>query len=104
MARPRASIRSGRAARRTHAGTAGDVGRARRDDRAAASAASLTRRTPAAYRIEVFGEPRAPWRSTVAQAIDDAISLGLASYDEERDEHYLAVPVALVSRPLSADC
>lgn len=47
------------------------------------------------YRIEVFGEPRAPWRGTVAEAMADAIRLELASWDDELQQHYLAVPVDL---------
>lgn len=45
------------------------------------------------YRIEVFGEPRAPWRSSPTGAMRDAIRLDLASWDEIRQEHFLAVPV-----------
>lgn len=45
------------------------------------------------YRIEVFGRPRAPWRRTPTDAMVDAISLGLSSYDESQRQHYLAVPV-----------
>ena len=51
------------------------------------------------YRVVVFGEPRSQWRDTAAQAMRDAIWLNLASYDEERDEHYLAVPVDLERSP-----
>lgn len=45
------------------------------------------------YRIEVFGRARAPWRNSAAEAMADAIRLDLASWDEERQEHFLAVPV-----------
>jgi hypothetical protein len=45
------------------------------------------------YRIEVFGQPRAPWRAYPSHAMDDAIRLGLASWDADRNEHFLAVPV-----------
>lgn len=45
------------------------------------------------YRIAVCGEPRAPWRDTPALALPDAIRLQLASYEEERGGHFLAVPV-----------
>lgn len=52
------------------------------------------------YRIEVFGEARAPWRYSAAEAMADAIRLDLTSWDEERQEHYLAVPVDMrVLRP-----
>lgn len=51
------------------------------------------------YRVVVFGEPRGPWRDTAALAMRDAIWLDLASYDEEQDEHYLAVPVELEKAP-----
>lgn len=50
------------------------------------------------WRVTVFGDPRADWRDSVQHAMDDAIRLGLASYDEERGEHYLAVPVDLEKR------
>ena len=45
------------------------------------------------YRIEVFGEGRAPWRRSVADAMADAIRLELASWDASLRQHYLAVPV-----------
>lgn len=45
------------------------------------------------YRIEVFGQPRAPWRASPAEAMADAVRLDLTSWDESRQEHYLAVPV-----------
>lgn len=41
-----------------------------------------------------------PWRSSKALAMDDARSEGLASYDEERREWYIAVPVSLESRKI----
>ncbi len=47
------------------------------------------------YRIEVFGQPRAPWRTSPAEAMVDAVRLDLASWDEARQEYYLAVPVDL---------
>jgi hypothetical protein len=47
------------------------------------------------YRIEVFGKPRSPWRLTVADAMADAVAAELASWDAERGEHFLAVPVEL---------
>ena len=46
----------------------------------------------------VFDKPRGEWRRSAQEALDDAITLGLASYDDERREHYLAVPVALEKR------
>ena len=55
-------------------------------------------KAPAEFRITVFGEPRGPWRSSRAAAMRDAIAAELASWNEERREHYLAVPVAMVSR------
>ena len=45
------------------------------------------------YRIEVFGTPRAPWRATASAALADAVALGLASWDQAQQEHFLAVPV-----------
>lgn len=51
----------------------------------------------ARYRIAVFGQPRSPWRSSIDEAMADAISLGLASYDHSEREWFLAVPVDLVT-------
>jgi hypothetical protein len=45
------------------------------------------------YRIVVFGRPRTPWRDSREVALADAIREGLASWDAERREHFLAVPV-----------
>jgi hypothetical protein len=50
------------------------------------------------YRLHVFGEFRGPWRDSFAEAKWDAIGDGLASYDEERGEYYLAVPVGVAQR------
>lgn len=50
------------------------------------------------YRIEVFGEARSPWRPSPAEAMEDAICLGLASWDEGAHEYYLAVPVDMAVR------
>lgn len=50
------------------------------------------------YRIVTFGTPRSPWRKTKDAAMGDAIRLHLASWDESRREHYLAVPVSMQSR------
>lgn len=52
------------------------------------------------YRIETFGEPRSTWRTSPAEAMADAIALDLASWDEVRQQHFLAVPVDMrVRRP-----
>lgn len=50
------------------------------------------------YRITTFGRPRAPWRRTMQEAVDDAIELGLASWDASRREWFLAVPVGLARK------
>lgn len=47
------------------------------------------------YRVCVFDDPKGEWRDTFQHAKDDAIRLGLASYDESRREYYLAVPVRI---------
>ena len=47
------------------------------------------------YRVKVFDEPRGEWRDSFDHALDDAILAGLASYDEDRREYYIAVPVAI---------
>ena len=51
----------------------------------------------ARYRIAVFGQPRSPWRSSIDEAIADAVELELASWDESKREWFLAVPVDLVT-------
>lgn len=50
------------------------------------------------YRIVVFGKARSPWRQSWDAALEDAIQAGLASWDESKQEHYLAVPVRMQSR------
>lgn len=52
--------------------------------------------------ITVFGEQRAPWRDKVAHAIEDAIALELASWDESQQQHFLAVPVAIRTEKIDA--
>jgi len=47
----------------------------------------------ARYRLTVANEPRAPWRATRAEVMADAIEQGLASWDDDRREWFLAVPV-----------
>lgn len=42
--------------------------------------------------------PRGPWRASRDRAMQDAIQKELASYDRQRREHYLAVPVIIESR------
>jgi len=49
------------------------------------------------YRITTFGRPRSPWRESVQEAVDDAVKLGLASWDASRREWFLAVPVELMT-------
>ena len=46
-------------------------------------------------RVVTFGKPREEWRSTRAEAMHDAVRLGLASWDQSRREYYLAVPVSI---------
>jgi hypothetical protein len=50
------------------------------------------------YRIAVFGRPRSPWRDSLDEAMADAVSLELASWDASRREWFLAVPVGLETR------
>ena len=47
------------------------------------------------FRLYCFGEPRGPVRDDHKEAMTDAIRAGLASWDAERREHYLAVPVEI---------
>ncbi|MEH3107168.1 MAG: hypothetical protein PGN09_07760 [Sphingomonas fennica] len=44
------------------------------------------------YRVTVFGQPRAPWRDEAQHAKQDAIDLGLASWDADKREWFIAVP------------
>lgn len=50
------------------------------------------------YRVTVFGEGRADWRRSYDEAKRDAIDLGLASWDGEQREWFLAVPVDVETR------
>ncbi len=50
------------------------------------------------YRVTAFGRPRAPWRDSMDEALDDAIALGLASWGASRREWFLAVPVGLARK------
>lgn len=50
------------------------------------------------YCIAVFDEPRTPWRTQRKDAMRDAIREKLASWDNEAREHYLAVPVSMLTR------
>lgn len=47
------------------------------------------------YRVTTFQRPRAPWRDTWTDAMQDARRMRLASYDHERNEYFLAVPVEI---------
>ncbi len=47
------------------------------------------------YRVTTFHRPRAPWRETWADAMRDTRRLRLTSYDHERNEYFLAVPVEI---------
>ncbi len=53
------------------------------------------------YQVRVFDEARSPWRCSYAEAKWDAIESGLASYDAERGEYYLAVPVEITRRRIA---
>ncbi|KPH60219.1 hypothetical protein ADT71_20615 [Novosphingobium sp. ST904] len=57
----------------------------------------------ARYRIAVFGQPRSPWRPSIDEAMADAIKLKLASWDESRQEWFLAVPVDLATGKAEED-
>ena len=47
------------------------------------------------FQLFSFGQARGPLRSSYDQAMTDAIRGGLASWDQERREHYLSVPVEI---------
>lgn len=73
-------------ARRLKIVVAGDLGSARRRPVPADTVAGWR------YRVTVFGKPRAPWRDARPHAVQDAIDLGLASWDDERRQWFIAVP------------
>lgn len=45
------------------------------------------------FRVIMFDEPKAPWRNTHAEAMDDAKALKLASWDASAREWFLSAPV-----------
>lgn len=47
---------------------------------------------PELFRVITLGEPRAPWRVSRDEAMQDAIALGLASWDPTKREWFLPVP------------
>lgn len=47
---------------------------------------------PELFRVIVFDEPRAPWRASRAEAMQDAIALELASWDGSKREWFVPVP------------
>lgn len=47
---------------------------------------------PELFRVIVFDEPRAPWRASRSEAMQDAIALELASWDRSKREWFLPVP------------
>lgn len=47
------------------------------------------------FRITAFGEPRAPWRDARQHAVDDAVALGLASWDAAAKEWFIPVPAEI---------
>jgi hypothetical protein len=49
------------------------------------------------HRVTVFDRPRGPWRETREQAMEDAVGQKLASWDETKREHFLAVPVDITT-------
>lgn len=50
------------------------------------------------HAVFTFGNRRSDWLPSQAAAMDEAIRLGLASYDASRREHYLAVPTSIRTR------
>lgn len=53
---------------------------------------------PEQFRIATLGKPRAPWRDSQEAAMNDAIRLNLASWDQSKRQHFLAVPVEMQRR------
>ena len=54
------------------------------------------------FRVRTLTGPRSDWLDTYQAAHDEAVRLGLASFDQSRREHYLAVPVSIESRDFDA--
>lgn len=52
------------------------------------------------FRVIAFGKPRAPWRLSREAAIDDAVALGLASWDQSKREWFVPVPADIERRRL----
>ena len=50
------------------------------------------------YRVAAFGRPHAPWRDGMEEALDDAIALGLVSWDASCREWFLAAPGGLARK------
>jgi hypothetical protein len=46
------------------------------------------------YRVVEFGQPKAPWRTTRQKALQDAVELGLGSYDEW-GQFYITIPAEI---------
>jgi hypothetical protein len=53
-------------------------------------------------RIAVFGRPRGSWRDSFEEAKADAVALKLAPWDAGKRDWFLAVPVEVQSRFVSA--
>ena len=49
------------------------------------------------FRISVLDQARSPWRNSREDSMRDAVALDLASWDAERREWFLAVPVQMHS-------
>lgn len=50
------------------------------------------------FRLKVFDEPRGPWLESREQVMAYAVKHDLASWDQSKREHYLAVPVGMERR------
>lgn len=50
---------------------------------------------PLRYRVKLMGEPQSEWRDSEAEAVRDGEGLGLASWDGERREWFVAIPAEI---------
>jgi hypothetical protein len=54
------------------------------------------------YRFALFGRPGGPWRSTRRGAMADAAAAGEATWDSDRQVHFLHTGAEIVTRPRPA--
>lgn len=56
---------------------------------------------PLRYRVKLMGEPQSEWRDSEAEAVRDARRIGLASWDGDRREWFVAIPAEIERKAFS---